>query len=206
MPAITVSASYGAGGSVVAPDVAARLGWPLVDRALSSAVAEQLRMPVDDAERGGAQQSRLSRFLISLAPLAPQPLLPEDGPPDGDAAEVRAATERLLEDSVRTGAVVLGRAGACALLGHRDVLRVRLYGDPAARTAQAARLEGVDAATAAARLPTVDGARDAYVRRLYGRSADDPSLYHLQLDSTVLPLPVCAELVVQAYRALAAGG
>jgi cytidylate kinase len=100
--------------------------------------------------------------------------------------------------------VVLGRAGACALAGTPDVLRVRLYGAPDARVAQAARVEGVDLATAARRQPAVDQARAAYVHRLYGRSADDSSLYHLQLDSTALPLPACAELVVQAYHTLTA--
>lgn len=202
MPGVTISASYGAGGSAVAPQVAAQLGLPLVDRALSSAVAEQLSMPVDQVEQGGAPTSRLTRFLLSLAPLAPQPL-PVDDTADADAAEVRAATERLLQDAVSTGSVVLGRAGACALLDRRDVLRVRLYGPVEARVAQAARLEGVDAGTAARRQHKVDQGRDAYVQRLYGRSADDPRLYHLQLDSTALPLEQCTALVVAAYRALA---
>ena len=201
MPGITISASYGAGGSAVAPQVASLLGWPLVDRALSSTVAEQLSMPVAQVEQGGAPPSRLTRFLLSLAPLAPQPL-PVDDAPDADAAEVRTTTERLLQDAVRSGAVVLGRAGACALQDRTDVLRVRLYGPVRARVAQAARLEGVDEATAAARQPTVDAARDAYVQRLYGRSADDPALYHLQLDSTALPLADCAALVASAWEAL----
>ncbi len=117
---------------------------------------------------------------------------------------MRKASERLLHDAVGRGAVVLGRAGACALADVPDVLRVRLYGAADARVAQAARLEGVDLARAVRRQPTVDRAREAYVHRLYDRSADATSLYHLQLDSTLLPLPACAELVVQAYHALTA--
>lgn len=201
VPGIAISASYGAGGSVVAPRVAELLGWRLVDRAISSTVAEQLDLAVEDVERGGPDPSRLTRFLLSLAPLAPQPLPVEDVA-DADAQEVRTATERLLREAVATGAVVLGRAGACALLDRPDVLRVRLYGPAPARVAQAARLERVDTATAARRQEPVDRARDAYVKRLYGRSADDPALYHLQLDSTALPLDACADLVVAGYRAL----
>lgn len=204
MPGITISASYGAGGSVVAPQVADALGWPLVDRALSRSVAEQLSMPVDEAEQGGAPASRLTRFLLSLAPLAPQPLPVDDDTAGNDAREVRSATERLLREAVAGGAVVLGRAGACALHDRSDVLRVRLYGPPEARVAQASRLEACDPATAGRRRASVDRARDAYVDRLYGRSADDPDLYHLQLDSTVLPLQACSALVVQAYRSLVA--
>jgi cytidylate kinase len=202
MPGITISASYGAGGSAVAPAVARLLDWPLVDRAISSAVAEALHMSVQAAEQGGPPPSRLNRFLLSLAVLAPQPL-PFEEVADADAQHVRDTTEQMLKEKVASGAVVLGRAGACALLHDPTVLRVRLYGAPGARERQAARLEEVDAATARSRREAVDRARDAYVQRLYGRRADDPSLYHLQIDGTALPLDAVVHLVVQAYRALA---
>jgi hypothetical protein len=39
MPGVTISAGYGAGGSVVAARVAQLLDVPLLDRAISSAVA-----------------------------------------------------------------------------------------------------------------------------------------------------------------------
>ena len=205
MPGITISAAYGAGGSTLAPAVAERLGWAFVDRAITSAVAERLHLPVAHVEAGGPPPpSGWGRFLQSLAPLA-EPQLGDFLRPDDDA-EVRRGMEDELRRAVREGgAVVLGRAGACALLEERDVLRVRLYGQPEARVAQAARIEGVDVTTASRRLRQVDPARDAYVRRLYGRSADDPTLYHLQLDTTVVPLEACTDLVVAAWTALQAG-
>jgi len=57
------------------------------------------------------------------------------------------------------------------------------------------RIEGVNRETAAARLPEVDRARAHYVRRLYGVDIDDPSFFHLQLDSTALPLESCVDLI-----------
>jgi hypothetical protein len=39
------------------------------------------------------------------------------------------------------------------------------------------------------------------VQRLYSRSAEDSDLYHLQLDSTVLPLEACVETIIGVYRA-----
>ncbi len=83
------------------------------------------------------------------------------------------------------------------------MLRVRLFGLPEARIAQAARIEDVDAATARQRLPEVDRARAQYVRRLYNVDIDDPSLYQLQIDSTAVPLDACADLIAAAYTALA---
>ncbi len=203
MPAITLTASYGAGGSVVAPLVATRLGWTLVDRALSSEVAASLQMSVADAERGGSQPSGLTRFLLSLTPFAPTGLLADDQD-IADETAVRGETERRLKQAAQTGVVVLGRAGSCALLGEPEVLRVRLFGPPDARVAQGARLEGVDVQEARRRMPQVDDAREDYMRRLYGRGTDDPSLYHLHIDSTVVPLPGVAEIILTAFARLVA--
>ncbi len=52
------------------------------------------------------------------------------------------------------------------------------------------------------RMRQVDGAREQYVRRLYHCSVDDPALYHLQIDSTVLAPQACAEMIATAYRSL----
>jgi cytidylate kinase len=206
MPGITISAAYGAGGSTIAPAVAARLGWPFLDRAISSTVAERLHLPVEEVEAGGPNQGRLARFIATLAPLALQTVDPVRAleEPEVDEAAVRRAAEDVMRDAVRSGgAVVLGRAGMCALLHEPDVLRVRLYGAREARIRQAAVVESVPLETAQRRIDQVDPAREAYVQRLYGRNPDDPSLYDLQLDSTRLPLPACVDLVVTAFERLA---
>ena len=53
MPGVTISAGYGAGGSVVAPEVAKRLGLPVLDRAISSRVAALLQVTVPDVGSAG---------------------------------------------------------------------------------------------------------------------------------------------------------
>jgi cytidylate kinase len=47
---VTISATYGAGGTVVAPVVADRLGLPLVERIVTPEVARQLREQDDAPE------------------------------------------------------------------------------------------------------------------------------------------------------------
>ena len=49
MTLVTLSAPYGAGGSQVGPEVAERLDVPFVDRAIPTAVAERLAVPLRDA-------------------------------------------------------------------------------------------------------------------------------------------------------------
>jgi cytidylate kinase len=203
MPGITISAGYGAGGSIIAPEVARELGLPLLDRAISSHVAAQLQVSVQEAEGGVIRRSVSGRFLAVLAPLAGGALgsaPPEVVPAVDDSAVFREQAEAIMRKALVTGAVILGRAGGAAFRDEPGVLRVRLFGPEQARIVQAARIENVDAATARQRLPEVDHARAQYVRRLYGISIDDPDLYHLQIDSTALPLDACAGLIAAAYR------
>ena len=69
MPVITLTASYGAGGSVVGPAVARRLGLPFLDRAISAAVATELDVTVEEAEAGALRRSWLERMAWSMSPL-----------------------------------------------------------------------------------------------------------------------------------------
>ena len=62
---------------------------------------------------------------------------------------------------------------------------------PAGAGCPAARIENVDAATVRRRRPEVDRVRAQYVHGLYRANIDDPELFHLQIDSTVVPLEVC---------------
>jgi cytidylate kinase len=202
MPGVTISASYGAGGSLVAPKVAELLGLRLIDRAISSTVAMQLQVSVAEAQQGEARRSAAERFFGVLAPLTGVSSPPTQPGLAEDAAAFREHTERLMREALATGVVILGRAGAVALRDEPRVLRVRLFGPPAARIQQAAEVEAVPVETAQQRLAEVDQARAQYVRRLYHADLDDPQLYHLQLDSTVLPLDSCAELIGTAYRAM----
>ncbi len=57
MPGVTISAGYGAGGSIIAPEVARQLGLPLLDRAISSHVAARLRVTVREAEGGAIRRA-----------------------------------------------------------------------------------------------------------------------------------------------------
>ena len=209
MPGVTISAGYGTGGSTIAPAVAERLGLPLLDRAISSDVAEQLHLSVQEAHTGVMKRSLAGRFFGVLAPLAGGVLgagtdaaPPEVVPPPDDAELFREQAETIMRQALAAGAVILGRAGAAAFRDEPDVLRVRLFGPLDARIAHATRIQRVDEQTARRLLAEVDHARAQYVRRLYGADIDDPDLFSLQLDSTALPVQACVDIIATAYGCL----
>src|SRR5262249_61578497 len=80
---------------------------------------------------------------------------------------------------------------------------VRPYGPPAARRSQAVRHEGISDEVAASQQRDTDRARSSYVSHFYPRERwEDPTNYHLVIDSTVLSLDACVELIVAAARDL----
>lgn len=206
MPGVTVSASFGAGGSVIAPEIAKRLGLSYMDRAISSRVAQQLGVSIAEADAGEVNRSLVDRVLRSLAPLSDGAFgvsADQDPSPEGREAErFRSQSEAIMREAMAAGAVILGRGGSAAFSKAPDVLRVRLYGPAQARVASAAQIEGLDEASARKRLPEVDRARAHYVKRLYGVDIDDSSFFHVQLDTTAIPHDTCVSIIEVAYRAL----
>ncbi len=198
---VTISASYGAGGSRIGPALADRLGVEFLDRAIPTRVADRLAVPIDDAlAHDEALGDAIGRLASSFA------LLPELAGAMAQAGilageDYRRETERLILEHREQGAVVLGRAGAVILRDDDNALHVRLDGPPERRIAQAMRLEGLGRDDAERLRRDGDRAREAYVRHFYGCDARDPALYHLVIDSTRLSTEAVVEAIAAAAQA-----
>ncbi len=208
MGIVTISASYGALGSQVGPEVAETLGLPFVDRAIPASVAHKLGVSLDDAEaKDETVASGLWRVISSMA------LVPDvsgAGPlaysPVPDERAFREKTEQVLHEVAgSTGGVILGRAGALVLADVPDALHVRLDGPPEARLAHAQAFAELDEHIDMGTLRENDAARIAYWRHFYRRDPYDCRQYHLVLDSTVLPRNTVVGLIVTAARSRGIG-
>lgn len=196
---VTVSASYGAGGSVVAPALAGRLGVPFLHRATTSTGG--LAEPAPSTERLHPDEADLMpahRLLASF--IQAMPAGPTQSPPP--ARHHDQLLRRHCEEGIRRLAdegagVILGR-GAAVVLGKELGFHVRLDGPPGLRIVQGAAIENISEDQARSHLRTADRARTAYVRRLYGADPTDPRYYHLIIDSTAIPLDTVTELILRA--------
>jgi cytidylate kinase len=198
---VTISATYGAGGSVVAPRLAQLLGLPFADRLIppvDATIATPGRERVTEEER---RQTSTGRFLARLAHVTGGLGLPVP-----TAEDMRDPIRQRVEESIATlvdggGAVILGRAAAVVLAEQPRTFHVRLDGPYHRRVARAMSIEGTDEETARARLEETDRARSRYVERLYSRDPADPALYHLVMDATVLTSDDCVDLIARAADA-----
>ncbi|MEW2355879.1 cytidylate kinase-like family protein [Spirillospora sp. NPDC029432] len=220
---VTISATYGAGGSSIGPAVAGGLGLPFVDRAIPATVAAEIGCTLEEAlAHDDRAESGLGRILASAARLPTvslggmdvylpdRTLVPEE--------EFVAHTEQIIGRAADgDGGVILGRAGAVLLADRPGALHVRLDGPRDRRLARALAGAGEpDAGPGTGGFPVSgtsqrdvermlddnDRARAAYVKHFYGADPADPRLYHLVIDTTRLPEPAAVELITTAARAV----
>jgi cytidylate kinase len=205
MTVVTLSAAYGAGGGVVGPAVAERLGVPFIDRAIPARVANDLGVTLEDAlARDEQVKGWLHRLLAAAAPLSTDYMIGYDPPRMAllSDSEFVVCTESAIQETVkRSGGVILGRAAAVVLRDHPGALHVRLDGPPERRVAQAMRELHLSEQEARLALEQNDEARTSYVRHFYRAEPTDPRLYHLLLDSTAVPFETCTNIITMAARA-----
>lgn len=213
MGVVTLSATFGAGGSEIGPEVAQALRVPFVDRAIPASVAHKLGVSIDDAEANDEKVATgLWRVISSMAMV---PDLSGAGPMTytsvPDERVFREQTEQVLHEvAAGLGGVILGRGAALVLSDVPDALHVRLDGPVPARIA-ALRAKGIGAlramgiVDAALAVRENDAARLAYVRHFYRCDPGDCRHYHLVIDSTALPHSTVTEIIVAAARARGIG-
>jgi len=202
---VTVSASYGAGGSVVAPALAERLGVPFLQRATTSTGGIEASDPC--VERLVPKEAELTpphRLLTSL--IQALPTGPTQSPPP--AHHLEWELRRHCEEGIRGAAtagegVILGR-GAAVVLGRDRGFHVRLDGPPDRRLVQGAAIEHLTEDEARRHQAAADRARTAYVRRLYRADPADPRHYHLVIDSTAIPLDAVVDVILRALSSFTA--
>ena len=201
MALITISASYGAGGSKIGPELATRLGVPFLDRNIPVAVAERLAVPLAEAlEHDQSVGSVLERLLSAFAGTYAGYGIPAVVNTVAEKSYAQTTEQVIHEYAAGGAAIILGRAGSVVLGKDPRALHIRLDGPIERRVVQAMRIQDIDRQTAERRLRQTDRAREAYVRHFYNTDVHDPHLYELMIDSTTIQLDACVELIALAAR------
>ena len=197
MTLVTVAASYGAGGSRVAPQLALRLGVPFLGR--PSDHAASAGEEAEAANEGLGAGRLLSRCAsVAVAWGTPPGLTTDELLPDEPR---RRELEREVHAFAKPGrGVILGHGAAVLLRSDPRALHVLLDGPAHARATQAMAIEGIDRETAERRLTHTDRFRRAYLEDLYGVDLTAPGVFHLTLDSTAITLADCVEIIAHAAQ------
>ncbi len=200
---ITISRQYGAGGSEVARLVAERLGWSVVDNEIVDRVARRAGLtPEIVAEQDERVPGFVERLARALAASSQEYAVPEMG------VAVRAAepnlvrlTELVVQEVAAAGRVVLvGRAAPAVLGTAMHALHVKLVAPRAFRIRLAQEAEHLEVRAAERLMDQTDAQRARYHREHYGRDWDDPTHFHMVLNTGLLGLDGATELIIAQAR------
>jgi CMP/dCMP kinase len=203
VPLVTISRQYGSGGSAVAAQVAARLGWQLLDDTIVDAIATQMGVSADTVRAFDERQPPLiARLADALALDAPEVLSPSAGAavlsPDERIIET---TRRVMEAAVAQGPVVVVGRGAQVVLGQRtDAIHVFCYAPRDALVRRIAEREGLTLAAAQRRVDDMNHQRAARVHLHYGYSWGALENYHLCVNTEWLGIDGAVDVVVRAVE------
>jgi cytidylate kinase len=181
MATITLSRQMGSLGSQVAQQTADMLGYrwvwhDLINQAAQRAGAPEMALAVIDELR-----------LLGVCP-SPQA-----------CQAYRIAVEQIMEELAAEGNVVIqGRAGQIILKDRANTLHVRIVAPKTLRVERIAKKLDITREQALAQVEASDRYRANYLRRFYKARWDDPSLYHLVLNTAYLTPQQAAAIVCQA--------
>lgn len=202
---ITISRQYGAGGSEVARLVAAGLGWSVVDNELVDLVARRAGLA---AEVVAAQDERVPSFVERLAQALANSSQEYPVPELGVAVRVEEpslvrVTEMVVKEVAAEGRTVLVGRAAPAVLGLAyDAIHVKVVAPRPFRIRLAAEAEHVTLEQAERLMEQTDKQRARYHREHYRRDWDDPSHFHMLLNTGLLGLEGAAEVIVARAKRL----
>jgi cytidylate kinase len=218
MAVITISRQYGSGARQVADRVCELLGYRYLDKLLMTQVAAEVGLWGKEVADCSEEHLQVSNFLARLFQPGPHDFVRVSvRTRDGGGSEtlsvkhldearcaslVRSAIHNAYE---RGNVVIVGRGGQATLQQMPGVLHVRLEAPIATRILRIQKEHGINAEEARRLIIQQDDSSAQYLKRLFGIRWDDPTLYHILINTGKWDSETVAQLIVNAVGQVATG-
>lgn len=184
---ITVEREYGSRGGEFAHDLAARLGWRLLDSELVAGAARAAGVP---EELGAKFDDHVDPWYYRYGKVFWQDsMYATAGPCDDqvfDCERMYSLIHKEILDAAEAGnCVIVGRGGAVALAGQPGCFHVFVYATMAAKREWFARSFPEKAQQAEQQIADADKRRAAVIKKYYGQDWCARGHYHMLLNSAI---------------------
>ena len=197
MAVLSISRQFGAGGRTLGEMVASELGYHF----LHESQLDQMAAEAGKGDEARDQSQYHAQVIELLTSLAPSNFMDRWV---GGQGEDRSHVERLsrvIQELAEEGNVVLLGRGAQFILRYRpDTVRVLLVAEFAHRIGFMVRNYNMDEATAQKLISEADKKRSRFLNNFYPGEPDESSLYHLVLNTSLIPLPGATNQVCKLVR------
>ena len=203
---ITISSQFGSGGSEIGRLVANEQGLLYLDHEIIGEVARRLGINAEQAERRDEQTVGMVRHVLdALQTNSPfslnlSALMNPTQPPEHSQELVHWHLTRrvILEMATEGNAVIIGRGSQFLLHGSPRTLHIYIFAPLSNRIDNIMKRFHASHAEASEMVERRDYEHEAYLRRHYGSHQDRPELYHLLINTGLLPFDLAANLIQQA--------
>jgi len=196
---ITISREFGSGGRSVGHRVAELLGVPYYDKELVKQVAVETGFDEKFIEQEGEYASPWQSLLSYAFAGGGGPRQHMNGLSTADFLWV-IQCRVILELADKGPCVIVGRCADYILRERADVLNVFIHAPIPFRTDRVVRLYGESDVAPEKRLEEKDKRRRAYYKHYADRDWGMSQNYHLSLDSSLVGIERCAQLILDVAQ------
>lgn len=190
---ITISREFGSGGRTIGKMVAERLGIPCYDKELVKKAALESGFSEAFVESQGEEATTSNSFLYALS----QTLMSGLGSPISNNEYLYVLQHKLIRDLADEGpCVIVGRCADHILKDRKDCLHVFIHANDEFRMERIVTRYGERSESPQKRLADMDKKRKIYYQSTTGAKWGVCRNYHLALDSSVIGLEPCVDIIV----------
>ncbi|MCB2187720.1 MAG: cytidylate kinase-like family protein [Deltaproteobacteria bacterium] len=192
MAVLSISRQFGAGGKTLGEMVAKRLGYTFVDEAILHKMAEKANVSVRwveavEKELGG----RLMRFISQLVPSSFIERHVGESGADFDEKKYKEFAEAVVREVAdQDDVVILGRGSQFILRDRFNTVRVLLVAEAPDRIKFMMDNYQLDENQARNMVAARTRMRERFLKEFYPGDANDPSLYHMVINTSQVPLDI----------------
>lgn len=200
---ITIARQLGSGGTYLGQLIAGRLGLKYIDREVLHQCAEELGY---DEQELAARQERISSFWerfwqdLSLG-RAEVPYIPPPLRPLSDKELFDKQTEIMKQLASESDCVIVGYGGSHVLPHHEGKVNIFCHAPRSFRIKRVMELYHAQTEEEARRMILEsDEMRKRYFMEMTGRDWARAEIYHLSIDTSLLPLDEIADMLTELLR------
>ena len=188
---ITISRDFGSGGRTVGKQTAKLLGIPCYDQELIEKVAQESGFAKEYIKERGEYTPYGGWFAQALTGRSARGTSPQD--------DLWVIQRKVILELAQKPCVIVGRCADYILRDEADLLKAFIYADMEKRADRIVRLYGETEEAPVKRLKDKDKRRAAYYNFYTDTQWGSVHSYHISLDSGVLGIDKCAEILAGLY-------
>ena len=194
---VTIGRQFGSGGREIGKKVAQALDIPYYDKEILAVAAQESGLSQEFLK--SYDEKPTNSFLYSLV-MGQQRLSPGMAGNTVEQLAANAQREAVLSVAAKGSCVIVGRCADYILRERADVLNVFIHAPISYRADRVVRLYGESDQAPEKRLEEKDKRRRAYYKHYADRDWGMSQNYHLSLDSSLVGIERCAQLILDVAR------